>query len=60
MILSLGLSETRSAKSQDYRDVIGSKSSVFKCFLSTLKRKAGVFKCLRRSVDVASVASFVD
>ena len=50
LILDLCLRKTRSGKSHDYRNlmiVIENLSSFTKCFQSTLKRKAGVFKFLR-------------
>ena len=46
-ILDLCLRKTRAGKSHDYRDVIGQISSFSKCFPSTRKPKAVVFKFLR-------------
>ena len=46
--LDFCLRKTRAEKSRDYRDVIVFKKAPFsKCFPSTRKRKAGVFKFLR-------------
>ena len=46
--LDLCCRKTRSGKSRDYRDVIVFEKLRFqKCFLSTLKRKASVFKFFR-------------
>jgi len=39
--------KTRAGKSSDYREVIVSKKLRFQSFLSTRKRKAGIFKFLR-------------
>jgi len=45
VILDLCLRKTRSGKSHDYRDAIVFEKTPFsKCFLSTRKRNAGVFK----------------
>ena len=46
-IVDLCPRKTRAGKSHDYRDVIGQKSPFSKCFLSTRKSKAVVFKFLR-------------
>ena len=48
-VLDLRLRKTRSGKSLDYRDtLVFEKLSPFsKCFKSTRKRKAGVFKFLQ-------------
>ena len=46
--LDLCWRKTRSGKSRDYRDVIVFEKLRFqKCFSSTLKRKAGVFRFFR-------------
>ena len=48
LILDLCLSKTRSGKSRDYRDVIVfSNLPMQKCFPSSRKQKAGVFKFLQ-------------
>ena len=55
VILDLCLRKTRSRKSHDYRDVIVfRKASFSKCFLSTQKRNAAVFRkaCSKCSVFV--------
>lgn len=44
--LDLGLMKTLARKSRENRDVIVRKAASLKCFLSTLKGKAGVFKFL--------------
>jgi len=51
-VLDLCLRKAMAGKSHDYRNVIRRfrKAPFLKCFPSTLKRKAGVFKFLQKSV----------